>query len=119
MARTWKERYDSFSARSQQELAKRNAQIAQLETEKTQVTEASRAAAAELEQLKVELTKVQTPSGNDDSRTKALEEAKATLEASVAELTAKVTALEASASTTVAMSVEPTVEQQAQLVSTR
>ncbi|KAG8699107.1 hypothetical protein FRC09_006835, partial [Ceratobasidium sp. 395] len=56
-AKSWKERYDNFTARSREELIKRNTQIAQLEAEKNQVAETSRVTAAELEQLKNDLAK--------------------------------------------------------------
>ncbi|CAE6498266.1 unnamed protein product [Rhizoctonia solani] len=118
-ARGWKERYENFSIKTREELTKRNNQIAQLETEKNEVVESARATTAELEQLKAQLTGVQTGSGGSDAQVKALETAKAALEASVDELTAKVTALEASATTTTAppVSAENASEQQAQIAS--
>jgi nucleoprotein TPR len=117
VAKSWKERYDNLVQKSREELTKRNTKISQLEAQNTQAAETSQTTTTELEQLRNELAKVETEGGSNDSRTKALEEAKATLEASVVELTAKVAALEAGAATVVPMSIEPTAEQQTQLVS--
>ncbi|CAE6455240.1 unnamed protein product [Rhizoctonia solani] len=112
-ARGWKERYESFSVKTREELTKRNNQIAQLETEKNEVVESARATTTELEELKAELAKVQTGGSGSDVQVKALERTKAALQASVDELTAKVTALEASAATTAAsVSVNDASEQQ-------
>ncbi|KAG9124547.1 hypothetical protein FRC07_011170 [Ceratobasidium sp. 392] len=114
-AKTWKERYDNFTARSREELTKRNTQIAQLEAEKNQVAETSRTTMAELEQLRNDLAKVKAEGGSNDSQIRALEEAKAALEISVRELTAKVTALEASAAAVVPTPTESSTDQQTQL----
>lgn len=115
-AKAWKDRYESFSARTREELTKRNSQIAQLETEKNQVAETARTTTSELEQLKTELSKTSTEGASSDPHIKALEEAKATLQASVNELTAKVASLEASAAATVPVPIESTAEQQTQVV---
>ncbi|CAE6423645.1 unnamed protein product [Rhizoctonia solani] len=98
-ARGWKERYENFSLKTREELTKRNNQIAQLETEKSEVVESARTTTNELEQLKSELAKVQAggSGSNSDAQVKALEKTKAALQASVDELAAKVIALETSA----------------------
>ncbi|EUC62051.1 filament forming protein TPR/p270, putative, partial [Rhizoctonia solani AG-3 Rhs1AP] len=71
-ARGWKERYEGFSLKTREELTKRNNQIAQLETEKNEVVESTRATTTELEELRAELAKVQTGgSGSDVQRLEA------------------------------------------------
>ncbi|KAG8714068.1 hypothetical protein FRC11_010010 [Ceratobasidium sp. 423] len=116
-ARGWKERYENFSIKTREELTKRNNQIAQLEKEKNEVAESAQTTTTELEQLKAELGKAQAGGGGSDAQVKALEKTKAALQASVDELTAKVTLLEASAATTTTVpeSAEPASEQQAQI----
>ncbi|CAE6407335.1 unnamed protein product [Rhizoctonia solani] len=116
-ARGWKERYEGFSLKTREELTKRNNQIAQLETEKNEVVESTRATTTELEELRAELAKVQTGGSGSDVQVKALERTKAALQASVDELTAKVAALEASAAATTAaaVSVNDASEQQIQI----
>ncbi|CAE6518386.1 unnamed protein product [Rhizoctonia solani] len=116
-ARGWKERYENFSVKTREELTKRNNQIAQLEKEKNEVAESAQATTTELEQLKAELAKVQVGGSGSDAQMKALEKTKAVLQASVDELTAKVTALEASATTTTIApaSAELASEQQVQI----